>query len=186
MENKENKEISERHGRGRFERGGRKETEKQGKKVNKNRIRMESRTHGIMLVTTEKDGRKSWASNKAKYGHKDAVMGKELRWILHAEEDERFVKGCFCFRFIESTKPNPRATANKVMEIQKVQQKLHRELQIEFKWKIRTTKITGEISTTETRPRTTTKTETKTKRITIQSTTRSSSNGSRKLGEEKD
>ena len=57
---------------------------------------MESRTHGIILVTTKKDGRSLWKPNKAKYDRKDKVLEKELRF-LHAEEDERFVKGWFCF-----------------------------------------------------------------------------------------
>ena len=66
-------------------------------------------------------------------------MKKELRF-LHAEEDERFVKGWFCFRFIEPTKSNPMATASKTTEIQKVQQKLHRKLQKQFREKMRNTK----------------------------------------------
>ena len=94
---------------------------------NKNRIRMESRTHGIILVTTKKDRRELWKPNKAKYDRKDKVLKKELRF-LHAAEDERFVKGWFCFRFIVPTKSNPMATASGITEIQKVQRKLHRKL----------------------------------------------------------
>ena len=74
-------------------------------KDNNNIIRnkMKSRTHGSILVKTEKDGRKLWGPNKAKYDLKDVVLTKELRWILHAEEDKRFVKGWFCFQYIEPT-----------------------------------------------------------------------------------
>ena len=86
---------------------------------------MESRTHGIILVTMEEDGRRKWASNKAKYGLSDEVLTKELRWILHAEEDERFFKRWFCFWFIETTKSKPKVTAYEITEIQKVQRKLH-------------------------------------------------------------
>jgi len=104
------------------------------------RNKMESRTHGIILVMTNKDGWLLLWPNKEKYNFKDAVLGKEQRWILQAQEDERFVKGYFCFRFIESTKPSPRVTVNKITKIQKVQQKLHSELQKEFKRKLRKTK----------------------------------------------
>ena len=93
---------------------------------------MKSRTHGSILVKTEKDGRKLWGPNKAKYDLKDVVLTKELRWILHAEEDKRFVKGWFCFQYIEPTKSNLKVTANTITEIQKVQRKLHRKLQKEF------------------------------------------------------
>mmetsp|Transcript_21889 Transcript_21889/g.22215 ORF Transcript_21889/g.22215 Transcript_21889/m.22215 type:complete len:95 (-) Transcript_21889:104-388(-) len=80
---------------------------------------MESRTHGMILVT-EEDG--SWliTRNKAKYDRNDEVLEKELGF-LHEEEDERFVKGWFCFQFIEPTKSNPMATASEITEIQTVQ-----------------------------------------------------------------
>jgi len=105
---------------------------------NKIRNRMESRTHGMILVT-EEDG--SWliAPNKAKYDRNDEVLKKELRF-LHVEEDERFVKGWFCFRFIGPTKSNPKVKASKITEIQKVQRILHRKLQKEFRRKARNTK----------------------------------------------
>ena len=53
---------------------------------------MESRTHGIILVKTKEDGWKVWAPNNTKYDLIDEVLTKELRWILHTDEDERFVK----------------------------------------------------------------------------------------------
>mmetsp|Transcript_42551 Transcript_42551/g.47370 ORF Transcript_42551/g.47370 Transcript_42551/m.47370 type:complete len:155 (+) Transcript_42551:125-589(+) len=96
------------------------ERENDNNNDNKNRIRMESRTHRIILVTTKKDGRELWKPNKARNDHKDKVLKKELRF-LHAEEDEQFVKGWFCFQFIEPTKSNPMATASEITEIQTVQ-----------------------------------------------------------------
>ena len=60
------------------------------------RNRIESRTHDIILVKTKEDGGKLWEPNEAKYDRKDNVLAEEYRWILHAEKDERFVKGWFC------------------------------------------------------------------------------------------
>ena len=71
--------------------------EKEGDNKNNNnnniRNRMESLAHGIILVKTKEDGRKLWTSNKAKYSLTNEVLTKELRWILHAKEDEQFVNG---------------------------------------------------------------------------------------------
>ena len=55
--------------------------------------------------------------NEAKYDLNDRVMREEYRWILHAEEDERFVKGWFCFQSVEPTRSNPKVTVNEITEI---------------------------------------------------------------------
>ena len=78
-------------------------------------------------------------AKQSKYDRTDKVLTKELRF-LHAEEDERFVKGWFCFQFIGPTKSNPKVKASKITEIQKVQRILHRKLQKEFRRKARNTK----------------------------------------------
>ena len=54
---------------------------------------MEPHTHRVILIKTKEDGRKLWTSNKAKYSLTNEVLTKELRWILHAKEDEQFVNG---------------------------------------------------------------------------------------------
>jgi len=57
--------------------------EKEGNNKHNNdqklRNRMESRTHGIILVKTTEDGRKLWGPNKEKYDIKDKVLAKEYR-----------------------------------------------------------------------------------------------------------
>merc|ERR1712194_870518 len=63
-------------------------------------------------------------------------MKKEFKAIFRAEEDERFVKGWFCFKFSELTKSYPEE--RKASE--KVQRKLYRRLQKEFQRKVRITK----------------------------------------------
>merc|ERR1712238_506281 len=95
---------------------------------------------------TKETGGRSWGPSKAKYDRKDKILLKEYRWILHAEEDERFVKGWFCVRFIEPTISIPKVVANEITAIQKLklqiklQQKLHRKLQKEFRRKMRNIK----------------------------------------------
>jgi len=49
---------------------------------------MESRTHGIIFVTTEKDGSSLTPPNKANSNPNIIVRIKEYRWIVHAEQDE--------------------------------------------------------------------------------------------------
>ena len=58
---------------------------------NKIRNRMKSRTHGIILAQTEENG-VIIVRNKAEYDFNDKVMNAEYREIIHAEEDEQFVK----------------------------------------------------------------------------------------------
>merc|ERR1712238_190728 len=102
---------------------------------NKIRNRIESRTHGILLVQMEGDN-VFFAYNKEKFDNNDKIMKKEYKAIFRAEEDERFVKGWFCFIFSEPTKSYPK----KRKASEKVQQKLYRRLQKEFKRKVRITK----------------------------------------------
>ena len=104
-------------------------------KDNKIRNRIESRTHGILIVQMEKDGM-IVTPNKERFDNKDKIMTKEYRKIFRAEEDERFVKGWFCFIFSEPTKSYPKE--RKASE--KVQQKLYCRLQKEFQRKVRITK----------------------------------------------
>ena len=54
-------------------------------------------THRLILLKAEEDG--SWviAPNKAKYKSNDKVRIMEYRYIVHAEEDARYVKRWFCF-----------------------------------------------------------------------------------------
>ena len=75
--------------------------------------------------------------NKERFDNKDKIMRKEYRKIFRAEEDERFVKGWFCFIFSDPTisKPEKKRKAS-----EEVQQKLCRRLQKEFKRKVRFTK----------------------------------------------
>ena len=54
---------------------------------NKIRNRMESSTHGILLVT-EENGGWSVTQNKAKYNRNDKVQMKEYRRIIHREKVE--------------------------------------------------------------------------------------------------
>ena len=84
---------------------------------------MESRIHGIIIVKTEENRQGIIAPNKAKYNPTIKVTRKKYRWILHAEEDERFVKRRFCFHFIKPTKLNPKMKkkASKKTEITKAQ-----------------------------------------------------------------
>mmetsp|Transcript_2805 Transcript_2805/g.3253 ORF Transcript_2805/g.3253 Transcript_2805/m.3253 type:complete len:142 (-) Transcript_2805:234-659(-) len=56
------------------------------------RNKMESRTHGIILVKTEEDGRKLWAPNKAKYNLKDELLTNKLKWILHTPNKNTEIK----------------------------------------------------------------------------------------------
>ena len=104
---------------------------------NEIRNRIKSRTHRILLVQMEKDDM-IVAPNKEKFDNKDKIMTKEYREIVQAEEDERFVKGWFCFKFSEQTKSNPK---KKGKTSEKVQRKLYNSLQKEFKKKIHVTKI---------------------------------------------
>ena len=76
-----------------------------------------------MTVKTKEDGGKSWGPNEAKYERKDKILLKKYRLILHAEEDEQFVKGWFCVQFIEPT--ISKVVANEITAIQKLQQTLH-------------------------------------------------------------
>merc|ERR1712238_208623 len=93
-------------------------------------------THGILLVRMEGDS-VFFAYNKEKFDNNDKIMKKEYKEIFRAEEDERFVKGWFCFMFSEPTKSYPKKE-RKASE--KVQRKLYRRLQKEFKKKVRITK----------------------------------------------
>ena len=102
---------------------------------NKIRNRIESRTHGILIVQMEKDGMVV-TPNKERFDNKDKIMTKEYRKIVRAEEDEQFVKGWFCFKFSEPTKSYPKKE-RKASE--KAQRKLYRRLQKEFKRKVRIT-----------------------------------------------
>merc|ERR1712238_253828 len=104
-------------------------------KDNKIRNRIESRTHGILLVQMEGNSA-IFAYNKEKVDNNDKIMKKEFKAIFRAEEDERFVKGWFCFIFSEPTKSYPKE--RKASE--KVQRKLYRRLQKEFQRKVRITK----------------------------------------------
>jgi len=91
---------------------------------NKIRNRIESRTHGILLVQMEGNS-VFFAYNKEKFDNNDKIMKKEYKAIFRAEEDVRFVKGWFCFIFSEPTKSYPKE--RKASE--KVQRKLYRRLQ---------------------------------------------------------
>ena len=62
-------------------------------------------------------------------------MLKEFRWILKQDHDKQFIKGWFCFLFINNWKANKAKNTSDTIE--DVQQKLHWKLQKEFKQKVR-------------------------------------------------
>ena len=82
---------------------------------------VESCTHGLVRVQTD-----SYTVNKAKYTP-NIGLNKIWRGILQEEDDERFVKEGFCFRFIKSTQVKAKTkTKTKASDnIEKAQWKLH-------------------------------------------------------------
>ena len=53
----------------------------------------ESHTHGLILVQIKETGHILFTQNEAKYNYNNGVMKKELRRILHEQDNEQFFKG---------------------------------------------------------------------------------------------